>query len=135
MEKQMRASGPFDVKLVPQPPTPPNEATTLGRLLIDKEFHGELEATSKGEMLAASSTSEKGSAGYVAIERVTGRLHGREGSFHLQHSGSVNRGAQSLSITVIPDTGTGELTGISGSMKIDIAEGKHAYTFNYTLAE
>lgn len=130
----MRAAGPFDVKVIPQAPSDASDPSIVGRMLLDKKFHGELEATSKGEMLAASSTSEKGSAGYVAIERVTGKLNGLEGSFHLQHTGSMNRGAPSLSITVIPDTGTGDLAGLSGSMTIDISDGKHAYTFDYTIA-
>lgn len=135
MENKLRAAGPFDVNVVPQAPSNPNDPGIVGRMLLDKNFHGDLDATSKGEMLAASSTSVKGSAGYVAIEKVTGKLNGREGSFHLQHTGSMDRGAPSLSITVIPDTGTGELTGLSGSMTIDISDGKHAYTFDYTIAD
>ena len=135
MEKKLRAAGPFDVKVLPQAPSDPNDPGIVGRMVLDKKFHGDLEAVSKGEMLAASSTSEKGSAGYVAIERVTGKLNGREGSFHLQHTGSMNRGAPSLTITVIPDTGTGELTGLSGSMTIDVSDGKHTYIFDYTIAE
>ena len=128
----MHAAGPFDVKLTPQPAADKADETVLGRMIIDKQFHGDLSATSRGQMLAAG-TEVKGSAGYVAIERVTGKLNGREGSFHLQHSGTMNRGAPSLSITVVPDSGTGELVGLSGSMKIDIADGKHSYEFDYTL--
>ncbi len=128
----MHAAGPFDVKLTPQPPAEKTDEAVLGRMIIDKQFHGDLSATSRGQMLAAG-TEVKGSAGYVAIERVTGKLNGREGSFHLQHSGTMNRGAPSLSVTVVPDSGTGELVGLSGSMKIDIADGKHSYEFDYTL--
>jgi hypothetical protein len=101
---------------------------------IDKQFLGDLEATSKGQMLTAG-TDVKGSAGYVAIERVTGMLQGRTGSFMLQHSGTLTRGAPQQSITVVPDSGTGQLTGITGKMSINIADGKHSYGFDYTLPE
>jgi hypothetical protein len=102
-------------------------------LSIDKQFHGDLEATSRGEMLSAG-TSVKGSAGYVAIERVTGALRGRSGTFALQHSGTMTRGAPQLVITVVPDSGTADLTGIAGTMTIEIANGKHSYRLDYTLA-
>ncbi len=128
----MHAAGPFQVKLTPQPAADTAEEQALGRMTIDKQFHGDLEATSRGQMLAAG-TDVKGSAGYVAIERVTGKLGEREGSFHLQHSATMNRGAPSLSITVIPDSGTGGLVGLSGSMTIDISDGKHSYRFDYGL--
>jgi hypothetical protein len=104
----------------------------LGRLGITKVFHGDLDATSVVQMLSAGG-SVKGSAGYVAIERVTGSLHGRAGSFILQHSGSMNRGAASLTVTVVPDTGTGDLAGLAGAMTIDIVDGKHFYAFEYAL--
>lgn len=125
-----RASGSFDVKLTPQ-----NDAveTPVGRMTIDKEFHGDLEATSKGQMLMASSESVQGSAGYVAIEKVAGTLNGKRGSFYLQHSGIMTRGAGELTITVIPDSGTDHLTGLTGRMNIIIADGKHSYEFDYTL--
>jgi hypothetical protein len=103
-------------------------------MAIDKHFHGDLEATSRGEMLMAG-TSVKGSAGYVAIEAVTGKLHGREGSFVLQHSGMMTRGVPRLTVTVVPDSGTGGLAGLSGSMAINVAAGKHSYEFEYTLPE
>jgi hypothetical protein len=103
-------------------------------LLIDKQFHGDLDATSKGQMLAAG-TGVKGSAGYVAIERVSGKLHGRSGTFVLQHSGTMTRGTPQLSVTVVPDSGTGELIGLSGKMAIIITDGKHSYDFEYLLAE
>src|ERR1700710_143196 len=123
-----QASGPFDVKLEPQAGDP-----MVGRMTIDKQFHGDLEATSKGQMLAIS-TDVKGSAGYVAMERVTGTLQGRTGTFALQHSGTMTRGVPGLLITVVPDSGTGELEGLAGNMKINIVEGKHSYEFEYTLA-
>ena len=128
----MRATGQFNVKLSPQSSETEADASVLGRQTIDKQFEGDLVASSKGQMLAAG-TQTKGSAGYVAIEKVTGTLNGREGSFHLQHSGTMNRGVPSLSIVVIPDSGSGELTGLSGSMQIDIAAGKHSYVFEYEL--
>lgn len=105
---------------------------SLGRLLIDKRFGGDLEATSKGQMLAFRSGVE-GSAGYVALEQVEGRLAGRAGGFVLQHSGTLERGAQQLSVTVVPDSGTGELEGLAGQMRIIVAEGRHSYEFDYTL--
>lgn len=126
-----RASGTFDVKLTPQTNEPAEDAN-LGRMLIDKQFHGDLAATSKGQMLSAM-TAVKGSAGYVAIEKVSGALHGRTGSFVLQHSGTMTRGTPGLSITVVPDSGTNQLAGLTGKMTINIVEGKHFYEFEYTL--
>jgi len=129
------ASGTFEVKLTPQKPDNKEaESANLGRMSIDKKFSGDLEATSKGEMLSAM-TDVKGSAGYVAIERVNGKLHGRNGTFALQHNGTMTRGAPELSITVVPDSGTGQLVGLAGKMTIKIAEGKHFYEFDYTLPE
>jgi hypothetical protein len=128
----MQASGPFNVKLAPQPAAPGIEHANLGRQSIDKQFHGDLEASSLGEMLSAMGQVQ-GSAGYVAIERVIGTLHGKRGSFVLQHTGTMNRGVPQLSITVVPDSGTDELTGLTGSMQIQIEQGKHAYIFDYTL--
>jgi hypothetical protein len=129
-----RASGTFEVKLLPQPPEDKAEGSTLARMSIDKQFHGDLEGTSKGQMLTAG-TDVKGSAGYVAIERITGTLQGRAGSFVLQHSGTLTRGAPQQSITVVPDSGTGQLIGLTGKMTINIADGKHSYDFDYTLPE
>ena len=126
------ASGTFDVKLNPQSSEEDADGTGLGRLSIDKQFHGDLEATSKGEMLSAG-TSVKGSAGYVAIERVRGALEGRTGTFILQHSGTMTRGAPQLAISVVPDSGTGGLEEISGTMTINIVHGKHFYEFDYAL--
>jgi hypothetical protein len=127
------ATGTFEVKLAPQNDGKP-EDSPIGRMLIDKQIHGDLEATTKGQMLAFS-TEVKGSAGYVAMERVTGTLHGRTGTFVLQHSATMNRGVPQLSITVVPDSGTGQLTGLTGTFDIQIAAGKHSYTFDYTLPE
>jgi hypothetical protein len=126
------ATGTFDVKLTPQDDK--SDDATLARMTIEKQFHGDLEGSSKGQMLTAA-TSVKNSAGYVAIEKVTGTLHGRSGSFILQHNATMNRGAPQLSLTVVPDSGTGQLTGITGSMTIKIDNGKHSYGFDYTLAE
>jgi hypothetical protein len=129
-----RASGPFEVQLTPQATDDKAEGAVLGRLSIDKQFHGDLEASSKGEMLTAG-TAVKGSAGYVAIERVSGTLHGRRGTFALQHSGTMTRGVPQLTVTVVPDSGTGQLVGLAGSLVIKIVDGKHCYDFDYTLAE
>jgi hypothetical protein len=126
------AAGSFDVTITPQDDQ--SDDASLGRMTIDKKFHGDLEGTSKGQMLTAM-TSVKGSAGYVAIEKVTGTLRGRSGTFVLQHSATMNRGTPQLSLTVVPDSGTGQLTGVAGSMTIKIADGKHFYEFDYTLAE
>jgi hypothetical protein len=124
------ANGTFEVKLIPQEDKAGDP--TVGRMSIDKQFHGDLEAVSKGQMLTAG-TDVKGSAGYVAIERVTGTLHGRTGAFALQHTGTMTRGTPQLSVTVVPDSGTGELVGLTGRMVINIADAKHAYDFEYML--
>jgi hypothetical protein len=128
-----RAVGTFKVKLNPLALENISGEPLLGRLSIDKQFQGDLEAASQGQMLSAG-TGTEGSAGYVAIERVSGSLHGRTGTFVLQHSGVMNRGAAQLAITVVPDSGTGELAGLSGEMSIDLADGQHSYEFEYTLA-
>lgn len=128
------AVGTFEVKFNPQPPADQGEGATLSRMSIDKQFHGDLEATSKGEMLSAV-TGVQGSAGYVAIERVSGTLDGRRGASVLQHNGTMKRGAPELTVTVVPDSGTDQLVGLAGIMTITIAEGKHSYDFEYALAE
>ena len=130
------ARGPFDVSLAPQKADNPQaEGAGVGRMSIDKQFHGDLKATSQGEMLAFR-TAIANSAGYVAIERISGTLGGRRGSFVLQHSSTMNRGVALQNISVVPDSGTDELKGLAGRMTIVIAEGgKHAYEFEYTLAE
>ena len=129
-----RAAGAFDVKVTPQKPdTQIARAANLGRLTIDKRFHGDLEGISKGEMLATQ-TDTPGSAGYVAMERVTGKLKGRAGSFVLQHSATMTRGSPKANISVVPDSGTGELQGISGTMIITVgADGSHSYEFDYKI--
>jgi Protein of unknown function (DUF3224) len=127
-----KVRGTFAVKVTPLPTYDAAEGGLLGRLSIDKQFQGDLQATSKGEMLSAG-TQVKGSAGYVAIERVTGTLGGRSGTFVLQHSGVMNRGEPHLTINVVPDSGTGELEGLTGSMTIEITGGTHSYEFEYTL--
>jgi hypothetical protein len=129
-----RATGTFEVKIDPQPAEPKAGGDALSRLLIDKQFHGDLEGTSKGTMLAAG-TAVKGSAGYVALEIVTGTLKGHAGTFVFQHTGTMTRGVPQLSVTVVPDSGTGQLVGLTGKMNIIIADGKHSYDFEYTLAE
>jgi hypothetical protein len=126
------AKGIFEVKTLPQPSDPAAGGDALCRLLLDKQFHGDLEATSKGTMLAAG-TAVKGSAGYVALEIVSGALHGNTGTFILQHTGTMTRGTPQLSITVVPDSGTGQLVGLSGTMSIDRADGKHSYNLEYTI--
>jgi hypothetical protein len=128
------AKGTFEVELKPQGPQDKAEGATLARMSIDKQFHGDLEAVSKGEMLSAM-TNVMGSAGYVAIERVTGTLHGRAGAFVLQHTGTMTRGTQQLVVSVVPDSATGQLAGLTGAMTIDIVDGSHFYDFAYVLAE
>lgn len=127
-----QANGTFDVKLEPQHPSDQAQAAMLGRMTIDKQFSGDLEAGSTGEMLAAM-TGVEGSAGYVALERVTGTLHGRRGSFFLQHNGIMARGIQQLEIAVVPDSGTEELATLAGKMMILVEDGEHRYEFTYTL--
>jgi hypothetical protein len=130
-EMPSHATGTFEVKLTPQ-----NDSADAipGRMTIEKQIHGDVEGTSKGQMLTAG-TEVKGSAGYVAIEKVTGTLKGRTGTFIMQHTGTMNRGQLHLSITVVPDSGTGQLAGLAGTFNITIADGKHSYDFEYTLPE
>lgn len=127
-----RATGTFQVKLNSLEAYNNASSGLIGRMSIDKLFSGDLEGTSKGEMLTAA-TAVKDSAGYVAIERVRGTLKGRTGTFVLQHSGTMNRGTPELSVTVVPDSGTEELVGLTGRMNIKIDGGKHTYEFDYTL--
>jgi hypothetical protein len=126
------AAGIFEVKITPQ--ASGSEDASLGRMTIDKQFHGDLEGVSKGQMLTAG-TSVKGSAGYVAIEKVSGTVNGRNGTFILQHTATMTRGVPQLSIIVVPDSGTGQLIGLSGRMNINMSEGKHSYDFEYTVPE
>ena len=128
-----QARGAFDVQLHPLPMEDIAKEAMLGRMSIDKQFHGDLEGTSKGQMMSVG-TPVSGSAVYVAVERVTGKLHGKAGTFALHHTGIMQRGKPSLAINVVPDSGTGELTGLSGTMTIDIKDGAHSYVFEYTIA-
>jgi hypothetical protein len=144
MTTSHQASGTFDVTMQPQPEPQPEPKTapetappsgpgaTLGRMRLDKRYHGPLEATAQGQMLSAI-TPTAGSAGYVAIEQVSGTLLGRSGSFVLQHHGLMDRGTKQLGITVVPDSGSGELAGLTGRMDIRIADGQHFYDFDFTL--
>ena len=126
------ASGTFEVILVAQVPEDNVGDPSIGRMSLDKEFQGDLQAVSKGQMLALR-TGVEGSAGYVAIERVTGSLGGRKGSFALQHYGIMRRGTPELILTVIPDSGADELAGLDGKMRIVIANGAHSYEFDYSI--
>jgi hypothetical protein len=128
----MIAKGSFDVKMTPEPPYDDVEGVSLGRAALDKKFAGPLQAMSTAVMLAAR-TPVPSSAGYVAIERIVGVLEGRRGTFVVVHNGLMNRGAPALTITIVPDSGTGELAGISGRMAIQIVEGKHFYELDYQL--
>jgi hypothetical protein len=128
------ATGTFEVKLSPLDPAFKSEDNSIGRYSIDKQFHGALEATSKGEMLSGGGTV-KGSGGYVAIECVTGTLDGRSGTFILQHNGTMQAGVFHLNVIVVPDSATAQLSGLQGSMEIIIKDGKHSYDFTYSLPD
>ena len=128
------ASGSFAVKTTPLPPDEATGGAAIGRFALDKQFHGDLTGWSKGQMLGAGDPAS-GTAGYVAMEYVTGELNGRSGSFALQHLGTMGGGKMSLNVSVVPGSGTGELKGISGTMSILIAEGQHSYEFDYALPE
>lgn len=130
----MHARGTFEVKMIPQPAQDGVGDPGIGRMALDKQFHGDLEATGKGQMLAAG-TDVPGSAGYVALERISGTLHGRRGAFALQHSGTMTRGAPQLVITVVPDSGAGDLLGLTGTLSITVTEGQHGYDLEYTLPD
>ena len=126
------ASGTFEVKVLPQTANEIETAAGIGRFTLDKQFQGELEGTSKGEMLA-SGGPQKGSGAYVALEMVTGKLNGREGTFVLQHNGTMTSTSTQMLITVVPDSGTGQLIGLEGKFLIKIVDKKHFYEFEYTL--
>jgi hypothetical protein len=127
-----RASGSFEVSVEPLANSEVSADPMLGRFLLTKKFSGHLDASARGHMLSVG-TSTKGSAGYVAIDQVTGSLDGRKGSFVLQHSGSMKRGAPTLIVMVVPDSGTGELEGLTGTLSINIVAGKHFYDFLYSF--
>ncbi len=129
----MIVKGTFELTMHPEPPYDSAQGVTLARVCFDKRFSGALAATSEVNMIGAR-TPVEGSAGYVAIERVTGTLDGRRGSFVLQHNGVMTRGVATLTVTVVPDSGTDELAGLSGQMEIEIVEGQHYYAFDYQLA-
>lgn len=130
-----QASGPFEVKRTAMEAVDAGHGAAFGRMRFEKRFHGDLEATSVVEMLSAGDP-RAGSAGYVAVEHVVGSLHGRAGSFMLQHTGVMDRGASTLQVTVVPGTGTDELASLAGTLVIAIADGgAHSYTFDYTLGE
>src|SRR5947199_267895 len=125
------ATGTFEIKMTPQDDKSTDKS--LGRMTIEKEWHGDLEGTSAGQMLTGGEIA-KGSAGYVAIEKVSGTVNGRQGTFMLQHSGTMTRGEGQLTITVVPDSGTDQLAGLTGRLSIRIEGGKHFYDFDYSLA-
>lgn len=131
-QNMQHAKGTFDVKVTPQENN--TGEPTLGNLLLEKQFHGDITATSRGQMLAAG-TAIEGSAGYVAIERITGTLQGRSGSFVVQHVGHMGRGQMHLTLTVLPDSGTEQLQGLMGTMRIRIEQGQHFYELDYALAQ
>lgn len=126
------ARGLFEVTMTPQPAQDGVGDPAIGRMALDKRFQGDLQATGKGQMLALRTDTE-GSAGYVALERVEGSLHGRHGAFALQHSGTMTRGEPQLQIGVVPDSGSGGLSGLTGTLQITVVDGKHAYDFEYSL--
>lgn len=131
-KKQLVAKGTFEVKVTPLPPEENIGDATIGRLSLDKQFSGDIVGTAKGQMLGIG-TDIKESAGYVAAERVHATVNGKKGSFALQHSGTMQAGKFDLTISIVPDSGTGELKGIAGTMKIVIDSGKHSYELSYTL--
>ena len=125
------AHGTFTVKVQPLTPAP---AEGLSRYSIDKEIHGDLEATSKGEMFGGGDYKQ-GTAGYVAIEMITGTLNGKHGSFALQHSSTMDQSGAKMNIIVVPGSGTGDLKGIAGAFTIKIENGQHSYDLDYTLPQ
>jgi hypothetical protein len=129
----MRATGKFDVKITPQASDLAPEGPNLGRMSIDKQYHGDLDAAAKGEMITAAGIAVKESAAYSAVERVSGTLHGKKGTFALQHTGIMTRGTPSLNVTVVPDSATGELAGLTGKMDIIIEGKEHSYVLDYDL--
>jgi hypothetical protein len=129
-----RATGTFDVTIKPQDADDYADGKAMGRMAIDKQYHGDLVGSAKGQMLTAMGDQQ--SAAYVAVEKFSGQLRGRTGTFAMHHTGVMTRGAPSLAIAIVPDSGTGELIGIAGTLAIDIAkDGTHSYTLQYTLPE
>jgi len=134
MDMATRAQGTFEVQITPEAPAAEMKGATVGRMSLSKRFHGDLDATGAGQMLAVG-TDVDGSAGYVVMEQVTGTLHGRRGTFALQHTGTMTRGTPQLRVTIVPDSGTEQLVGLAGIMTIDIVNGQHAYDVDYTLPQ
>lgn len=130
----LHAKGTFDVKITPQPHQEGVGDPSVGRMTIDKQFQGDIKGQGKGQMLAVG-TAVDGSAGYVAMERVRASVHGRQGSFALQHCGTMHRGTPQLAIAIVPDSGDGQLAGIAGTLSIDMANGVHSYDLRYTLPD
>jgi len=130
----MHAKGTFEVKMAPQPAQEGVGDASIGRMGLDKQYSGDLEATGKGQMLATRSAVE-GSAGYVALEKVSGTLHGRSGAFALQHSGTMTRGVSQLIVSVVPDSGSEGLLALAGTLTITQTDGKHFYDLDYTLPD
>jgi hypothetical protein len=128
------AKGTFDVKISPQAPEDGVGDPSVGRMAIEKQFQGDMQGQGRGQMLAVG-TAVDGSAGYVAMERVQASVHGRQGSFALQHNGTMHRGTPRLSIAIVPDSGTEGLAGIAGELSITIAQGVHSYDLEYTLPD
>ncbi len=124
------ARGTFDVSMEAEPPFLEQDGIKLNRNVVRKEFSGDVAGTSEAQMVAAF-TATPGSAGYVAIEHFTGSVGGRSGSFVLQHSGLMDRGEAALTVTIVPDSGTGELAGISGTLEIENEAGEHSYVLAY----
>jgi hypothetical protein len=129
----VKATGTFDVTITPQASDLSPEGPNLGRMSLDKQYHGDLNAAAKGEMITAAGLAVKESAAYSAVERVSGTLHGKRGSFALQHTGIMNRGKPTLTITVVPDSAAGDLTGLTGRMDIIIEGKRHSYVFEYEI--
>jgi uncharacterized protein DUF3224 len=130
----MHAKGTFEVKMAPQPAQEGVGDASIGRMGLDKQYSGDLEATGKGQMLAIRSAVE-GSAGYVALEKVSGTVQGRSGAFALQHSGTMARGVPQLMVSIVPDSGSDELQGLAGTLTITQSDGKHFYDLEYTLRD
>ena len=126
------ARGPMEVNMQPEPPFLEQDGLTLNRNAVTKTFHGDMAGTSEAQMIAAF-TATPGSAGYVAIEHFTGSVGGKSGSFVMQHSGTMNRGDARLTVSIVPDSGSGDLAGISGTMEIDNADGQHSYVLDYDI--
>jgi hypothetical protein len=131
---KLHAEGTFEVITAPLPADDAIAATSIGRYSLDKVYRGDLEAASAGEMLGAGNPAT-GTAGYVAVEEVKGTLHGNNGTFALQHFGTMNQGEFSIKVAVVPGSGAGDLVGIAGELTIIIDAGKHSYKFDYTLPD